>query len=153
MMEMVKSSFSENKKLWSFENTWNVLILKNWDIASEKYISLNIEVIRKCKRTGMLMIFGTNFWRRNFSLLACHSSKLARCQLQIVKLLVTRFKICLLLVAEVAYCKNSLVTCCKIHPLQKVTRYSLWISLVKSQQKIISHSLKQSQVHKIRWKI
>ena len=31
------------------------------DLGSEKYISLNIEVIRQCKRTGMWLILGTDF--------------------------------------------------------------------------------------------
>ena len=49
VIEMVKNSFIESKKR------------KNWDMGSEKYIYLNIEFIRKCKRTGMLLIFGTDF--------------------------------------------------------------------------------------------
>ena len=54
---------------------------------------------------------------QNFSLAAHYSLKFSCYLLLIGKSLVTRCKICLLLVAEVAYCKKSLVTCCKIHSL------------------------------------
>ena len=55
--------------------------------------------------------------RRNFSLVVHYSFKFTRCQLLVVKLLVTRCKILSLVVAEVARCK-------------KITRYSLQNSLV-----------------------
>ena len=68
--------------------------------------------------------------RRNFSLVARYSLKFTRCSLLVVKSLVTRCKIRSLLVAEllvaknysllfaeVARCKNSLVTRCKIRSL------------------------------------
>ena len=55
--------------------------------------------------------------RRNFSLVALYWLKFTRCSLLAIKSLVTRCKICSLLVAEVARCKNSLVTCCKIRSL------------------------------------
>ena len=63
--------------------------------------------------------------RRNFSLVARYSLKFTRCSLLVVKSLVARCKFCSLLVVEVARCKKSLVTCCRSHSLQKITRYSL----------------------------
>ena len=73
----------------------------------------------------MLLIFGTDFLRPNFSIVACYSSKLTRGLLQVVKLLVTRCKICLLLVAEVACCKKSLVTRCEFRLLVVATNHLL----------------------------
>ena len=102
------------------------------------------------------------------SLVACYSlqnhsllvAKFARYWLQkllvakINSLLVARF-VCYslqkLLVAEVARCKKSLVTRCEICFLHVATNYSLLVARC-SLQKIINHSLKQSQVHKVRWK-
>ena len=55
----------------------------------------------------------------NFSLVACHALKFIRFSLLVVKSLVTRSKICLLLVAEVACSKNSPVTRCRSSSLQK----------------------------------
>ena len=54
---------------------------------------------------------------RNFSLVARYLLKFTRCSLLLVEPLVTRCKICSLLVAEVARCKKSLVTRCKIRSL------------------------------------
>ena len=68
--------------------------------------------------------------RRNFSLVARYSLKFTRCSLLIVKTFVTRCKISLLLVAEVARCKKSLVTHCRSCLMQNITRYSLQNSLV-----------------------
>ena len=103
--------------------------------------------------------------RRNFSLVARCLLKFTCCSLLVVKSLVTRCKIRSLFVAEVIPCKNSLLTRCRSCLLQKSTRYSLQNSLVTrcrscllqqitrySLQKFIHHSLKQSQVHKVRWK-
>ena len=40
VIEMVNNSFSDSKKrLWSFDKTRNVLIERNRDMSSEKYIS------------------------------------------------------------------------------------------------------------------
>ena len=80
--------------------------------------------------------------RCNFSLVACYSLKFIRSSLLAVKShvitevacckksLVTRCKICSLLVAEVARCKKSFVIRCEIRSLliAKVARY--WNSLV-----------------------
>ena len=55
--------------------------------------------------------------RRNFSLVTRYSLKFTRCSLLVVKSLVTRCKICSLLVAEVARSKKSLITRCKIRSL------------------------------------
>ena len=81
--------------------------------------------------------------RCNFSLVARYWLKFTLCTLLVVKSLVTRCKICSLLVkkwlvaknhsllvAEVARCKKSLVTRCRSCSLQKITRYSLQNSLV-----------------------
>ena len=96
----------------------------------------------------------------------CKKSLVTCCK--ILSLLVAKVVCCkihLLLVAEVAHCKettsyslqNSLVTRCRSCSLQKITRYSLQNSLVTrcnkslvTQCKKIHHSLKQSQVHKVR---
>ena len=111
------------------------------------------------------------FSRRNFSLVARYSLKFIRCSLLVVKSLVTRCKICSLLVAQVACCKKSLVTRCRSCLLQKITRFSLQKLLVAKNhlllvanfacysrqqvtcylmQKIIHHTLKLSQVLKER---
>ena len=115
-----------------------------------------------------------DFWRRNFSLVACYSLKFTRCSLLVIKSLVTRCKIRLLLIVEVAPCKKSLVACCKIRSLlvaevalckklrvtrrscslQKITRYSLQKLLVAkfacySLQKLLvakNHSLLVAEV-------
>ena len=50
----------------------------------------------------------------NFILVARYSLKFTRCSLVVVKSLFTRCRISSFLVAEVARCKNSLVTCCKV---------------------------------------
>ena len=71
--------------------------------------------------------------RLNFSFAARYSLKFTRCSL-----LVARCKIRSLLVAKVAGCRNSVVTCCKICSLlvaevahcKKITRFSLQNSLV-----------------------
>ena len=65
-----------------------------------------------------------HFKRRNVSLVARYSLKFIRCLLLVVKSLVTRCKICLLLVAEMARCKKTVVTRCKICSLfvAEVTR-------------------------------
>ena len=92
--------------------------------------------------------------RRNFSLAARYSLKFICCSLLIVKSLVTRSKICSLLVAEVTCCKSSLVTRCRSCSLQKFTRYSLQMSLVAK-----IHSLFVAEVARYknslvsRWKI
>ena len=83
---------------------------------------------------------------RNFSLVARYLLKFTRCSLLLVGPLVTRCKICSLLVAEVARCKKSLVTRCRSCSLQKITRYSLQNSLVTRcrsclLQKITRYSL------------
>ena len=64
---------------------------------------------------------------RNFSLVARYLLKFTRCSLLLVEPLVTRCKICSLLVAEVARCKNHSLLVSKVarYSLQKFTRYSL----------------------------
>ena len=57
------------------------------------------------------------FVRRNFSRVTFHSLKFTRCSLLVVKSLITRCKICSLLVAEVTRCKKLLVSHCKIRSL------------------------------------
>ena len=43
VIEMVNNAFSDSKKrLWSFDKTRNVLIEKNRDMGSEKYISTRL---------------------------------------------------------------------------------------------------------------
>ena len=68
--------------------------------------------------------------RRNFSIFASYSLKFTCCLLFVVKSLDTHSKNCSLLVAEVARCKNSLITGCKSCSLQEITRCSLQILLV-----------------------
>ena len=93
--------------------------------------------------------------RHNFSLVARYSLKFTPCSLLVVKSLITRCKIRLLLVAEVARCKKSLVTRCRSCSLQKITRYSLQNLLVTrcrscSLQKITRYSLQNSCVVRCR---
>ena len=82
-------------------------------------------------------------FRCNFSFITRYSLKFTVCSLLIVKSLVTRCKIRLLLVAEVARFKISLVTCCKNHSLvvAKFARYSFQKLLVTK-----SHSLLVAEV-------
>ena len=70
--------------------------------------------------------------RRNFSLITRYSLKFTLLSLLVVKPLVTRCKIRSLGVAEVARCKKSLVTCCRIRSLQRllVTCYKICSLLV-----------------------
>ena len=68
--------------------------------------------LQSFKKQTYLSIY--NKLRCIFSLVAPFSLKFTSCSLLVVKSLVTRCKICLLLVAEVARCKKSLVTRCKI---------------------------------------
>ena len=85
---------------------------------------------------------------RNFSLVACYSLKFARWSLFVVKSLVARSKIYSLLVAKFArYSSQKLL-------VTKITRYLLQNFPVArcrscSLQKVIRHSLKQSQVNKV----
>ena len=77
---------------------------------------------------------------RNFSLVAHYLLKFTRCSLLLVGPLVTRCKICSLLVAEVARCKKSLVTRCRSCSLQKITRYSLQNPLVtRFKNSLVTH--------------
>ena len=95
--------------------------------------------------------------RRNFSLVVRYSLKFARCLLLVVKSLVTRYKICSLLVAEVPRCKKSLFTRCKIRSLlvarnhsilrEKFARYSLQKLLFKNLFVVKNHSLLVSKFY------
>ena len=84
------------------------------------------------------------------SSLVTRCKKITRYSLQ--KLLVAKYHS--LLVAEVARCKKFRFRC-KIHLLYvaKLACYSLQQIICYSMQKMIHHSLKQSQVHKVTWKI
>ena len=93
--------------------------------------------------------------RRKSSLFARYSLKFTRCSFLVVKSIVDRSKICLLLVAEVALCKKSLITCCRSCSLQKNTRYSSQNLLVThcrsfSLQKFTRYSLQSSLVTRCR---
>ena len=80
--------------------------------------------------------------RRNFSLVARSSLKFTRCSLIVVKSRVARCKMCLLLVAEVAHCKKSLVTRCEIFSLlvAKCSHYSLLkITCYLLQNLLVTH--------------
>ena len=86
---------------------------------------------------------------RNFSLVAHYSLKLTHCSLLVVKSLVTRCKVCLLLVANVARCKKSLVTRCKTCSLVVAEdvrcKKSLITLITGAFDKIFFISLTQSQ--------
>ena len=93
--------------------------------------------------------------RRKSSLFARYSLKFTRCSFLVVKSIVDRSKICLLLVAEVALCKKSLITCCRSCSLQNNTRYSSQNLLVThcrscSLQKFTRYSLQSSLVTRCR---
>ena len=68
--EMANNCFSDSmkNKLWSFEKVRNVLIEKKKRYEQQKiyfyYISLNILVIQKCKRTAKLSMFRLDFWKK-----------------------------------------------------------------------------------------
>ena len=88
--------------------------------------------------------------RRNFSLVARYSLKFTRCSLLVVKSLDTRYKIRSLLVAKVARCKNHSLLVAKFARYFLQKNNSLLVAEGFLLQKIIRHSLKQSQVNKIR---
>ena len=69
------------------------------------------------KRQKFSKTWTNSYPKRNISYVARYSLKFTRCLLVVVKLLVTRCKIRLLSVAEVAHYQKSFVTCCKIHSL------------------------------------
>ena len=71
--------------------------------------------------------------RRNFSLVARYSLKVTPCLLLVVKSLVTRCRIRLLIVAEVARCK-------------KITRYLLQNSLVYSKNQLLLNAKNHSSL-------
>ena len=68
--------------------------------------------------------------RYNFPTVVCYSLKFTLCSLLVIKSIVTRCKICSLLIAKVARWKKSLVTRCRSCMLQKITCYSLQYSFV-----------------------
>ena len=139
--------FKHTKLSWvsqSSLSTSTELILRSPGSTAQKFPR------NSCLFTSFALFFS----RRNFSLVARYSLKFTPCSLIVVKSLVTRCKICWLLVVEVARCKKSLVTRCKKSlvtrcrscSLQKITRYSLQNSLVTrcrscSLQKITRYSL------------
>ena len=84
--------------------------------------------------------------RCNFSLVACYLLKFTRCSLLIVKSLVTRCKICSLLVAEVACCKKLLVTRCK-KPL--VTRCKIRSLLVSEVARCKKSFVTRCKIHSL----
>ena len=109
-----------------------------WDTTDRAILKPLEPLMKNTKRLWLLLLM---------ILLTVHSSiegvNFYSLLVEIHSLLVTRCKIRLLLVAEVARCKKSLVTRCRSCSLQnitryslqklvlaKITRYSLWISLV-----------------------
>ena len=94
---------------------------------------------------------------RNFSLVACYLLKFTRCSLLVVEPLVTRCKICSLLVVEVARCIKLLVTCCrnfwfqKHHSLlvAKVARYSLQKLLVAKNHSLLVAKVARYSLQKL----
>ena len=86
---------------------------------------------------------------RKFSLVTCYLLKFTRCSLLVVEPLVTRCKICSLLVVEVARCIKLLVTCCRNFWFQK--HHSLLVAKVAgySLEKLLvakNHSLLVAKV-------
>ena len=87
---------------------------------------------------------------RKFSLVTCYLLKFTRCSLLVVEQpLVTRCKICSLLVVEVARCIKLLITCCRNYWFQK--HHSLLVAKVAcySLQKLLvskNHPLLVSKV-------
>ena len=83
------------------------------------------------------------FQRRNFSLVTRLSLKITRCLLLFVESLVTRCKICSLLVAEVARCKN--------HSLfvAKFARYSLQKLLVAEIHSLLVANFSRYSLQKL----
>ena len=98
--------FKHTKLSWvsqSSLSTSTELILRSPGSTAQKFPR------NSCLFTSFALFFS----RRNFSLVARYSLKFTPCSLIVVKSLVTRCKICWLLVVEVARCKKSLVTRCK----------------------------------------
>ena len=103
---------------------------------------------RLAKLSSNYFLTANNKLRRNFSFVTRYSLKFTRCLLLVVKSLVTRCKICSLLLAEFARRKKWLFTRCRNCSLQNVTRYLLQNSLVtrcrsSSLQKIARYSLQK----------
>ena len=121
-----------------------------WDTTDRAILKPLEPLMKNTKRLWLLLLM---------ILLTVHSSiegvNFYSLLVEIHSLLVTRCKIRLLLVAEVARCKKSLVTRCRSCSLQKITRYSLQNSLVtrcrsSSLQKITRYSLQNSLVARCR---
>ena len=102
--------FKHTKLSWvsqSSLSTSTELILRSPGSTAQKFPR------NSCLFTSFALFFS----RRNFSLVARYSLKFTPCSLIVVKSLVTRCKICWLLIVEVARCKKSLVARCKIRSL------------------------------------
>ena len=95
------------------------------------------------------MLINTVTTRRNVSLVARYSLKFTRYPLLVEKSLVTRCKICSLLVADVARCKKSLVTCCRSCSLQNITCYFLQKLLVTKNQLLLVAKFARCLLQKI----
>ena len=118
-----------------------------------KFLTAIGKVMTRSLRKLQTNLFGKH--NINTSLGTIHNLKLFYLLLQKKRksvtfhsLLVTRNKIWSLLVAEVARCKKSIVTCCRSWLLQEITHYSLQISLITryrscSLQKITCYSLQK----------
>ena len=106
--------------------TWFCFFFKN---RQEQLMQQKINMSNRNKTFKQVLSFFSNlistffifqiglYTRRNFSLVARNLLKFTRCSLLVIKSLVTRCKICSLLVAEVLCCKKSLVTRRKIRSL------------------------------------
>ena len=116
VIKYFKGAFNLRSLVPIFTFVWDVQIkfeyfrnLGNDSKISDKHLPQNFLIL--------LLLLG----KYNFSFVACHSLKFTCCLLLVVKSLLTCFKICWLLVpkfqsllaAEVARCKNSLVTRCR----------------------------------------
>ena len=145
---------------WNRTYKWsrrNFSLVAHYSLKFTRYLLLVVKVVTRCKITRCR---------------SCSLQKITRYSLQ--NLLVTSCKSCSLQKFTRYSLQNSLVTRCRRCSLQKFTRYSLQNSFVAknysllvakfacysqqqitcySVQKIIHHTLKQSQVLKERWKI
>ena len=103
-----------------------------WDTTDRAILKPLEPLMKNTKRLWLLLLM---------ILLTVHSSiegvNFYSLLVEIHSLLVTRCKIRLLLVAEVARCKKSLVTRCRSCSLQNITRYSLQKLLVAKNHSLV----------------
>ena len=87
-----------------------------------KFATAEISSLYQKNRSSVVK---TEFRRCNFSVFARYSLKFTRSSFLVVKSLISRCKICLSPVADIACCKKSLATHCRRYLFKKIISYLL----------------------------